>query len=511
VAASVSAVCAKLPVSSLSNVDLLSNAVIYSFFARKYSSPQLDNEDLKQIDVDDLEGINLRWQMAMLTMRARRFLQKTDRNLGANGPTSMESHCKTWPPSSLYDRFQPSGRYHDVPSSYTRTFIPPKPDLVFNTAPTTVEIDHLAFNVQHSPTLSDQALSYTTRPTAPIIKDWVSDFEDESKTKASQFVPSFIQSSEQVKTPRHSVQLVKTSIPAATPTPAILKFASSGKRRNRKACFVCKSVNHLVKDYDYHAKKMAQPTLRNYAHRVLTLSKPVFNTVVRPVSAAMPKINVTQTRYAHQVVTKSKSPIRRHITCSLSSKTNNLPPRVTAVQALVVSAAQGNMFYLSDFEELNCGYVAFGGNPKGGKIYGKGNSVYQEPFSKMALLRGKTGPLLRMLELCWKIHFFPFHFGLRTPSIGFMRPFGCLVTILNTLDPLGKFKGKVDEGFLVGYSVSSKGFRVFNSRTRIVQETLHVNFLENKPNVASSGPTWLFSIDSLTRTMSYQPVNVGNQ
>nr|GEW46896.1 retrovirus-related Pol polyprotein from transposon TNT 1-94 [Tanacetum cinerariifolium] len=72
----------------------------------------------------------------------------------------------------------------------------------------------------------------------------------------------------------------------------------------------------------------------------------------------------------------------------------------------------------------------------------------------------------------------------RTQSIGFMRPFGCPVTILNALDSLGKFKGKVDEGFLVGYSVSSKAFRVFNSRTRTVQETLHVNFLESKPNIA---------------------------
>nr|GEV97984.1 retrovirus-related Pol polyprotein from transposon TNT 1-94 [Tanacetum cinerariifolium] len=53
----------------------------------------------------------------------------------------------------------------------------------------------------------------------------------------------------------------------------------------------------------------------------------------------------------------------------------------------------------------------------------------------------------------------------RTPSIGFIRPFGCLMTILNTLESLGKFDRKVDEGFLVGYSVSSKGFRVFDSRT----------------------------------------------
>nr|GEW27755.1 putative ribonuclease H-like domain-containing protein [Tanacetum cinerariifolium] len=69
----------------------------------------------------------------------------------------------------------------------------------------------------------------------------------------------------------------------------------------------------------------------------------------------------------------------------------------------------------------------------------------------------------------------------------------------------------VDEGFLVGYSVSSKTFRVFNSRTRIIQETLHVNFLENKPNIIDSGPTWLFDIDSLTRTMNYQPLTVENQ
>nr|GEW42822.1 retrotransposon protein, putative, Ty1-copia subclass [Tanacetum cinerariifolium] len=99
----------------------------------------------------------------------------------------------------------------------------------------------------------------------------------------------------------------------------------------------------------------------------------------------------------------------------------------------------------------------------------------------------------------------------RTPSISFMRPFGCLVTIRNTLDSLGKFDGKVDEGFLVGYTVSSKAFRVFNSRTRIIQETLHVNFLENKPNIAGSGLTWLFDTDSLIKTMNYQPVTAGNQ
>nr|GFC84131.1 hypothetical protein [Tanacetum cinerariifolium] len=62
---------------------------IYSLFASQSNSPQLDNDELKQIDADDLEEMNLKWQMAMLTVRARRFLQRTGRNLRANGTTSI--------------------------------------------------------------------------------------------------------------------------------------------------------------------------------------------------------------------------------------------------------------------------------------------------------------------------------------------------------------------------------------------------------------------------------------
>ncbi|GKC28894.1 putative ribonuclease H-like domain-containing protein, partial [Tanacetum coccineum] len=99
----------------------------------------------------------------------------------------------------------------------------------------------------------------------------------------------------------------------------------------------------------------------------------------------------------------------------------------------------------------------------------------------------------------------------RKPALGFMRPFGCLVTILNTIDHLGKFDGKADEGFFVGYSINSKAFRVFNNRTRIVEENLHVQFSENTPNIAGSGPNWLFDIDALTKSMNYKPIVAGNQ
>nr|GEY79447.1 hypothetical protein [Tanacetum cinerariifolium] len=78
-------------------------------------------------------------------------------------------------------------------------------------------------------------------------------------------------------------------------------------------------------------------------------------------------------------------------------------------------------------------------------------------------------------------------------------------------DPLGKFDGKADEGFFVGYSVNSKEFRVFNNRTRIVEETLHITFLENKLDIAGNKPTWLFNIDTLTKFMNYKPIVAGNQ
>ncbi|GJU03751.1 putative ribonuclease H-like domain-containing protein [Tanacetum coccineum] len=97
----------------------------------------------------------------------------------------------------------------------------------------------------------------------------------------------------------------------------------------------------------------------------------------------------------------------------------------------------------------------------------------------------------------------------RTPSLSFMRPFGCHVTILNTLDHLGKFDGKSDDRFFVGYSLNSKAFRVYNIRTRKVEENLHVRFLEDKPIIVGDGPKWLFDIDVLIESMNYVPVVAG--
>nr|GEY98708.1 hypothetical protein [Tanacetum cinerariifolium] len=346
---------------------------------------------------------------------------------------------ESFPASPIYDRYHSGDGYHAVHPPYTGTFMPPKPDLVFHDAPNVNKTDHTTFNVELSPTKPDKDLSHTHKPSTPIIKDWVSDLEDDSKAEIPQNAPSFVQPIKQVKPPR-----------------------------NRKACFVCKSLIYLIKDCNYYDMKVAQTPVRNHAQRgnhqqyarmtlpnpqryvvpsvVLTKSKLVLTTAARPVTAAVPTTHVTRPRPAKSVVTKPHSPPKRNINHSPSPKSSNFPPKGIAAKAPMVNVIKGNwgnpqhalkdkgvidsgcsrhmtgnMSYLSDFEELNSGYVTFGGNPKGGKISGKGNMSYLSDFEEL-----NSGYVI---------------FG-GNPKGG----------KISGKDPLGKFDGKANEGFLVRYS-----------------------------------------------------------
>nr|GEV19917.1 copia protein [Tanacetum cinerariifolium] len=117
------------------------------------------------------------------------------------------------------EKFQTSSKnlrdgYHAVPPLYRGTFMLPKPNLVFNNAPTANETDHTVFNVKLIPTKPDTYLSHNHRPSAPIIEDWVSNSEDESQHENPQNVSSFVQPTNQVKSPRPSTKLsqAKTAV-----------------------------------------------------------------------------------------------------------------------------------------------------------------------------------------------------------------------------------------------------------------------------------------------------------
>nr|GEX48891.1 ribonuclease H-like domain-containing protein [Tanacetum cinerariifolium] len=247
-----------------------------------------------------------------------------------------EESDESLPPSPIYDRYQSGNEYHVVPPPYTGTFMPPKPDLVSNNAPNDVETNHPGFTVKLSPTKPDQDLSLTNRSSTPIIENW------------------------------HA----ETSIPPQT---SILNLTSNGKRRNRKACFVCRSLDHLIKDYDYHEKKMAQPTTRNHAHS----TSPSRVTAVKALV-----VNVAQGMQG-KWEWRPKYPILDHVSCNTSASMtlkrfdyNNALWRSKSDKEVIDSGCSRhmtrNISSLFDFEELNGGYATFGGNPKGGKISGKG-------------------------------------------------------------------------------------------------------------------------------------------
>nr|GEU79791.1 hypothetical protein [Tanacetum cinerariifolium] len=85
IANEVSTTSTQVNLAFLTNIDNLSDVVICSFFTSQLSSPRLVHEDLEQIHPDDIEEMDLRWKMAMLTMRARRFLKRIEKKLTVNG------------------------------------------------------------------------------------------------------------------------------------------------------------------------------------------------------------------------------------------------------------------------------------------------------------------------------------------------------------------------------------------------------------------------------------------
>nr|GFB45683.1 retrovirus-related Pol polyprotein from transposon TNT 1-94 [Tanacetum cinerariifolium] len=91
----------------------------------------------------------------------------------------------------------------------------------------------------------------------------------------------------------------------------------------------------------------------------------------------------------------------------------------------------------------------------------------------------------------------------KVPNIRHLKPFRCQVTIINTSDHLGKFEGKANDGFLVGYAAHSKVYRVYNLSSKKVEETLNLRHLEDKPNVQGLGQEWYFDLDYLIDSLGY--------
>nr|GEW50999.1 hypothetical protein [Tanacetum cinerariifolium] len=396
---------ASTPVSIVTypnNTANLSDATVYAFLANQPNGSQLVHEDLKQIHEDDLEETYLKWQLTLLSMRARR------------SPRSQESRP----------------RNHD---SSRKTMI------VEDTfSKDMVAIDGSGFDWSY---IGDDEVP-TNMALMAFSDSKVSDCdEDESREVVVKF-ENVQHKPEQVNQPRKENQNLRNN-----------RTIWNQMRTQKLGGPMLLSPQHAgFGDLKLRFKIMSPKTLDHTFVRDLTM--------------------------------------------------------------LIQKADSRNKSFLLDNQEYDGGFVAFTGSSKGGKIAGKG--IENQLNHKVKIIRCDNGTKFKNYEmnqfcgikrikressnartsqqngvaerknrtlieaartmvLVTKPHNkTPYELLIgRAPIINFMRPFGCPVTILNTLDHLGKFDGKSDEGFLVG-----------------------------------SGPEWLFDIDSL---INYQPVSAGNR
>nr|GEV45108.1 hypothetical protein [Tanacetum cinerariifolium] len=370
---SVSAASSKATVSTILNVDSLCDAVIYSFFAREAIFPE--NAD----------------------------------HLGT-----------TWTKTLLEELFQWSEGYHAIPPPYTGTFMPSKPDLAFNDAPTASE----------------------------SVANVIFDSEDETKIESvpKQEEPSFVLTSEHVKTPRESVKKVNH--------PKQAENLRTNNQKSRDTECVVLSSNYKLLDKNHVLLRVLREN--NMYNVDLKNVVPSGNLTCLFAKATLDESNLWHRWLGHKNFKTMNKLVKGNLVRGLPSKIFKNNHTCVACQKEKQHRASCKSKHISSVSH---------------------------PLQRVLVTKPHNKTPYELL------------LG-RSPSIGFMRPFRCLVTILNTLDPLGKFDGKADEGFLVEYSVNRIGpTQLFDIDTltksnKIFLKTnlMLINFLENKPNVARNQP-----------------------
>ncbi|GJU59436.1 putative ribonuclease H-like domain-containing protein [Tanacetum coccineum] len=323
-----------------------------------------------------------------------------------------------------------------------------------------------------------------------------------------------------------------------------------------KACYICGSFNHLqinclnyqrrgiVSRNNYNrvdAKNTHHSVFRNMSPKAVLLKTSLtpLNTV-RPVNTAHPKIAV-------HIPKRSVHTAKRHYYTGMYNAVNTARSykglvndvRVRGVNAVKSSTywvwrptksngasltfkrhnyIDAHMAYQGNFKEFNGGYVAFGGGAYGGRITSKGtlktdNLDFEDKFVPKESLTCLVAKATLDESMLWHIRLGHINFkninklvkdnlGRGFPTKRFENNQTCVACLKGKQHRAScKFDGKSDEGFFVGYSLSSKAFRVYNTRTRRVEENLHIRFLENKPMIEGNGTSEEVSQDCIVMSI----------
>nr|GEU44856.1 putative ribonuclease H-like domain-containing protein [Tanacetum cinerariifolium] len=455
-------------------------------------------------------------------------------------------------------------RMHAVPPPMTWNYMPSRPD---------VKIDYSKFTYGPKQTSDDESDTKTSVSTscesdystdAPIIEEYESDSDDDSvsnvqedKEKPSfaftnfvKHVKSFKENVKETGTPNHCPKIEKQD--RKSPTRKGLGYAFT-----RKACFVCGSFRHLIRDCDFHEKRMAKQAEltksknKDDPHKALK-DKGI---VDRKIQAGMldfedvyyvEELKHYNLFYVSQMYDKKNKVLFTDTDCLVLSPDFKLPhenqDETTPILKDFIRQAKNQFNHKvkpirsnNEIEFKNHDLIEFRRLKGIKREYSNARTPQQNRVAERKNMTPIEAARTMLADLFLPTTFWaeavntacyvlnrvlvtkpqnktPYELLTgRQPIISYLRPFGCHVTILNTIDQLGKFDEKFNSRFLVGYSLNSKAFRVYNLETKRVEENLHVNFLENKPNVSGKGHAWMFDLDYLTNFMNYEPVSVENQ
>ncbi|GKA02315.1 ribonuclease H-like domain-containing protein [Tanacetum coccineum] len=413
------------------NFDNLSDDVICAFFSSQPNNPQLANEDLQQLHPDDLEEMDLRWQMAMLTMRARRFLKNTGRRITVNGNESIGFdkskvecyNCHKRGHFAIECRASRNQDNKNMESSRMSVLVEITTsnalvscdglggydwrEITIEELRKKLEIvqkekDDIQFNVDKFENASKntsksldkliefqivdnckKGLGYNAVP-PPYTGNFMSPTPDLSFTDLDEFVNKHV-----VKNRKYDEEVSKTKYfkNSSINTPVSVNTA-----RQVNVAHIKTTVN-AARSMSYLSKKahstVKRPIHMNTAFKNSNINQKVNTVKGKNVNTARPKaiVNVVQGNNVNAIkaiacwVWKPKTKIQvsdgldpQKKLIFLSNVHGN--PQIDLHDKGVFDSGcsrhmTGNMSYLTDYEEIDRGYVACGGNPKGGKITGK--------------------------------------------------------------------------------------------------------------------------------------------